>query len=103
MPSGPDPLSAVPGRSGHEHGRVLFDLPGYRVLDAVDLPGGGRRVVIEAVPAEDGCPDCGVLSSRVHKRTRQRLRDVPVAGRIVVELVKRRLACLEPVGCQKHA
>jgi transposase len=46
--------------------------------------------------AEDGCPGCGVLSGRVHQRTRQRLRDVPVAGRVEVVLVKRRFACLEP-------
>jgi transposase len=75
---------------------VLFDLPGYRVTDAVDLPGGRRQVRVEAVHVEDGCPDCGVLSSRVHQRTRQRLRDVPVAGRIEVMLVKRRFACAEP-------
>jgi transposase len=75
---------------------VLFDLSGYRVIDAFDLPDGRREVTIEAVHVEDGCPDCGVLSSRVHQRTRQRLRDVPVAGRVEVVLVKRRFACLEP-------
>src|SRR5438105_2040131 len=75
---------------------VLFDLPGYRVIQAVDLSGGRREVRVEAVRVEDGCPDCGVLSTRVHQRTRQRLRDVPVAGRVEVVLVKRRFACLEP-------
>ncbi|MFN8077707.1 MAG: hypothetical protein U0Q15_20120 [Kineosporiaceae bacterium] len=59
---------------------VLFDLPGYRVVSAVDLPGGGREVVIASVEGEAGCPTCGVLSGRVHQRTRQRLRDVPVAA-----------------------
>jgi transposase len=76
---------------------VLFDLSGYRVINAVDLPDGLREVTIEAVQVEDGCPDCGVVSGRVHQRTRQRLRDVPVAGRVEVVLVKRRFACLEPV------
>jgi hypothetical protein len=47
---------------------VLFDLPGYRVVSAVDLPGGGREVVIASVEDEAGCPTCGVLSGRVHQR-----------------------------------
>jgi hypothetical protein len=34
--------------SSRDAASVLFDLPGYRVLEAVDLPGGGREVVIEA-------------------------------------------------------
>jgi transposase len=74
---------------------VLFDLPGYRVESAVDLPDGGREVVIAAVAAEAACPNCGVLSRRVHQRTWQRLRDVPVAGRVGVVLVRRRFACAE--------
>jgi transposase len=69
---------------------VLFDLPGYRVLEAVDLPLGGRRVRVAATSEEAGCPSCGVLSRRVHQRVRQRLADVPVAGRVEVVLVKRR-------------
>ncbi|MFN8076989.1 MAG: hypothetical protein U0Q15_16425 [Kineosporiaceae bacterium] len=42
---------------------VLFDLPGYRVVSAVDLPGGGREVVIASVEGEAGCPTCGVLGA----------------------------------------
>jgi transposase len=80
---------------------VLFDLPGYRVVAAVDLPDGRREVTIEAVAAEEGCPDCGVISDRVHQRMRQRLRDVPVAGRVEVVLVKRRFACGEP-ACSRR-
>jgi transposase len=76
---------------------VLFDLPGYRVLDAADDVGGGRRVTITATSAEDGCPACGVLSSRVHQRVHQRLADVPVAGHLEVVLVKRRFVCVEPL------
>ena len=44
---------------------VLFDLPGYRVETAVDLPDGGREVIVAAVAVEAACPDCGVLSRRV--------------------------------------
>jgi transposase len=74
---------------------VLFDLPGYRVLEAVDRPGHARQVLIASIPTEAPCPSCGVPSARVHQRVRQRLADVPVAGRLEVVLVKRRFACLE--------
>jgi transposase len=86
--------------SSRDAASVLFNLPGYRVVEAVDLPDGRRRVLIEADAGEDGCPDCGVLSDRVHQRTRQRLRDVPVAGSAAgmeVVLLKRRFACVEAV------
>lgn len=74
---------------------VLFDLPGYRVVEAVDRPGGVREVTIAATSVEAACPSCGTLSERVHQRMRQRLTDVPVAGRAEVVLVKRRFACME--------
>lgn len=74
---------------------VLFDLPGYRVEDAVDLPDGRRQVLIVSTGEEAACPACGVLTGRVHQRTRQRLRDVPVAGEVEVVLVRRRFTCGE--------
>lgn len=80
---------------------VLFDLPGYRVIDAVDCPGGLRRVTATALADEGGCPSCGVLSGRVHQRTRHRLRDVPVAGPVEVVVVKRRFVC-EEVACSRR-
>jgi hypothetical protein len=52
---------------------VLFDLPGYRVLDAVDTDDGRRQVKIASTTLEAGCPACGVLSARVHQRVEQRL------------------------------
>lgn len=42
-----------------------------------------------------------MLTSRVHQRTRQRLRDVPVAGPLKVTWRKRRFACAEK-RCGKH-
>jgi hypothetical protein len=56
---------------------VIFNLPGYRVIDAVDLPLGGRRVKVQPVDLDAGCPDCGVVSARVHAWTVQRVRDIP--------------------------
>jgi transposase len=78
-----------------EAASVLFDLPGYRVIDAVDRPGRLREVSIASMETEAACPSCGVLSARVHQRVRQRLADVPVAGRVEVVLVKRRFVCAE--------
>jgi hypothetical protein len=34
----------------------LFDLPGYRVIDAVDRPGQRRQVIISAIATEAPCP-----------------------------------------------
>ena len=42
---------------------TIFNLPNYRVIDAVDLPDGGRRVVI-ASTVPPGCPSCGVLATK---------------------------------------
>lgn len=74
---------------------TIFNLPDYRVIDAIDLPDGGRRVVI-ASTVPPGCPSCGVLATKVHSRRSQRVRDVPVAGATVVVWAKRRWFCLEP-------
>lgn len=80
---------------------VLFNLPGYRVVEAVDGAGGDRAVLIAAVAVEGACPDCGVLTAQVHQVVRQRLRDVPIAGRVQVTLLRRRFACAE-VRCRRR-
>lgn len=75
---------------------VLFNLPGYRVVEAVDAGAGSRRVTIASTASEHACPSCGVLTHRVHQRARQRLSDIPLAGRLEVVLVRRRFVCAEP-------
>lgn len=75
---------------------VIFNLPGYRVVDAVDLPLGGRRVRVQPVDLADGCPSCGVISARVHAWIVQRVRDIPYAGQLEVMVRKPRLVCAEP-------
>ena len=80
---------------------VIFNLPGYRVIDAVDLPLGGRRVKVQPVDLESGCPACGVVSSRVHGWVVQRVRDVPHAGRMEVVVRKPRLVCAES-ACRRR-
>lgn len=73
---------------------VIFNLPDYRVLTAALTPLGVRRITVKSTGIP-GCPTCGVISTRVKHRRRQRLRDVPVAGAVVVMWVKRRWFCDE--------
>jgi len=86
-----------PTGSRRDAASVIFNLPGYRVVDAVDLPLGGRRVKVQPVDLADGCTDCGVVSARVHAWVEQRVRDVPHAGRVEVVVRKPRLVCAEPL------
>jgi transposase len=86
-----------PTGSQRDAASVIFNLPGYRVVDAVDLPLGGRRVKVQPVEIGDGCPDCGVVSVRVHAWTVQRVRDIPHAGSVQVVVRKPRLVCAEPL------
>lgn len=60
---------------------VLFDLPGYRVVEAVDRPGGVREVTVAATSVEEACLSWGTLAQRVPQRMRHRLTDGPAAGR----------------------
>jgi transposase len=90
-----------PTGSPRDAASVIFNLPGYRVIEAVDLPLGGRRVKVQPDDIADGCPTCGVMSSRVHAWTLQRVRDVPHAGRIEVVVRKPRLVCAEP-ACRRR-
>ena len=80
---------------------VVFNLPNYHVIEAVDLPLGGRRVIVGADTIADDCPECGVISTRVHAWCRQRVKDVPHAGQLEVVVVKPRLVCAEP-GCPRR-
>ena len=85
-----------PTVSRRDAASVIFNLPGYRVIDAVDLPLGGRRAKVQPVDLADGCPECGVVSGRVHAWVVQRVHDVPYAGRVEVLVCKPRLVCAEP-------
>ncbi len=75
---------------------MLFAMPGFRVLDVTLEPGGGRRVLVESVAHEGGCPSCGVLSTLVKDRPTSRVKDLPhgpVPLRVWVR--KRRFVCAE--------
>jgi len=73
---------------------LIFNLPDYRVIEATDVPGGARRVLVES-GEPPGCPACGVVATRVDSRRRQRIRDVAVAGAVEVLWCKWRWFCDE--------
>ncbi|WP_255467118.1 transposase family protein [Pseudarthrobacter sp. NamB4] len=73
---------------------AIFNLPDYRVTGTEVLAFGQRRIHVGST-AEAGCPSCGVISSRVHSRRQQRLRDIPVVGPLEVLWTKRRFFCDE--------
>jgi transposase len=52
-------------------------------------------VFIDTPIVEAGCPSCGVVTSRVHQRTTQRVRDVPFDGQVTLWWVKKRWRCTE--------
>src|SRR5690625_1312325 len=84
-------------RDGRDAASIVFDLPGYDVVDAVDLPLGGRRVVVQARARDEACPGCGVLSARVHAWARQHVTALPCGGDAVEVVVRKpRMVCAEP-------
>ncbi len=75
---------------------LLFAMPGFRVLDVTLEPGGGRRVLVESVAEQGGCPSCGVLSGFIKDRPMSRVKDLPHGPvPLVVWVRKRRFACVE--------
>jgi transposase len=79
---------------------LLFALPAFRVLDVSLEPDGGRRVLVESLATEGGCPGCGVLSALIKDRPTSRVKDLPhgvVPLRVWVR--KRRFRCAEAAVC----
>ena len=46
-----------PTCSQRDAASVIFNLSDYHVIDAIDLPLGGQRVIVKADTIADGCPD----------------------------------------------
>jgi hypothetical protein len=74
---------------------VLFNLPGFRVLQVVRDEAGGRTVTVKTLAVEGACPSCGVFTSAVHQRTLQRVRDVAFDGPVTVLWRKKRWRCYQ--------
>lgn len=91
-----------PTRPQRDAASLIFNLPGYSVVDAVDLPLGGRRVTLRADEQDEGCPDCGVISARAHAWASQRVKDIPAGGELVEVVVKKpRWRCAELACARK--
>lgn len=86
----------------HDAASILFNLPDYRVVTAVEEPDGARHVLVETLTGEGACPGCGVLSWRVQARPISRVKDLPTGGGPVsVWVRKRRYRCAE-AGCARR-
>ena len=70
-----------------DHGTtLLFALPDFRLLTVTLEPDGGRRVLVESVAAEGGCPECGVLSGLIKDRPVSQAKDLPHGLALCVRL-----------------
>jgi transposase len=75
---------------------LLFALPGFRVVEVTAEADGGRRVLVETVAGEGGCPNCGVVSSRIKDRPTSRVKDLPHGpSALRVWVRKRRFVCAQ--------
>ena len=75
---------------------LLFALSDYRVLDVVLEPDGGRRVLVESVADEGGCPACGVMSGLIKDRPTSQVKDLPHGlVPLRLEVRKRRFTCAQ--------
>jgi len=74
---------------------ALFGVEGLQVADVAAAPGGGIEVwAVTDYEAARACPDCGMVSDRVHERVVTRPRDVRRAGDAVdLRWVKVRRKC----------
>lgn len=93
---------SLPVARNRDGASLIFNLSEYVVIDAMDLPSGGRRVVVQALDRDDACPDCGVVSTRVHQWTHQRVQDLPAGGDPIEVVVRKpRLLCREAACARK--
>lgn len=75
---------------------LLFDLPGFRVVECYQDEANQRHAVVMGAADEHACPRCGVLVSKVFQLREMALKDLPFGHRrLVLRWRKRRYACPE--------
>ncbi len=75
---------------------LLFDLPGFRVVECYEDEHNQRHAVVMGAAEEHACPSCGVLVTKVFQLREMALKDLPFGQRrLRVRWRKRRYACLE--------
>ena len=76
---------------------LLFDLPGFRVIECVeDSESGGRRITVMGVGDVHGCPDCAVIAEGPYDYRDRVIKDLPFGQRpLVLVWHQRRFTCDE--------
>jgi transposase len=83
------------GQHSSASGSTLLGLDGFEVVSA-ELVGGEWQLVVQTTATVIGCAGCGV-PAKPHGRREVRVRDLPIGGRPVVLLWRKRLwRCREP-------
>src|SRR5215218_7505806 len=83
------------GQHSSASGSALLGLDGFEVVSA-ELVGGEWQLVVQTTATMVGCVGCGVPATP-HGRRLVRMRDLPIGGRPVVLLWRKRLwRCREP-------
>jgi transposase len=83
------------GQQGSASGSLLLDLDGLEVVSA-ELVGGEWQLAVKTTATTVGCAGCGVRAT-LHGRRTVRVRDLPIGGRPVVLLWRKRIwRCPEP-------
>ena len=87
-----------------DHGTtLLFDLPGFRVVECREDEHGQRHLVVMGEGDEHACPGCGVLvGGKPYDLRESRVKDLPFGHRpLMVTWRKRRYRCAE-AGCPRR-
>jgi transposase len=83
------------GQHSSASGSTLLGLDGFQLVSA-ELVGGEWQLAVQSVATVIGCGGCGVRATP-HGRRTVRVRDLPIRGRPVVLLWRKRLwRCREP-------
>ncbi|HEY5410597.1 MAG TPA: ISL3 family transposase [Caulobacteraceae bacterium] len=77
-------------------------VPSGLVLEDVRFDGAVAEITVRSGANEATCPDCGVLTARVHSRYVRKPSDLPLSGRAVhLRLAVRRFRC-DAAGCGRR-
>ncbi len=82
---------------------LLFDLPGFRVIECVEDPiSGGRRITVMAVADVHACPECAVVADDPYDHRDRVVKDLPFGQRPLILLWhQRRFTCGQD-RCQRR-
>jgi transposase len=85
------------GQQGSASGSLLLDLDGFEIVSA-QLAGGEWQLAVQTTATVVGCTGCGVRAE-VHGRRTVRVRDLPVGGRPVVLVWRKRFWRCRELAC----